>query len=281
MAGRKASARENCMLWACGTCLPRGTIGKTNKKRRQANARFEGTLMKSDPVLFIPPMLCDARVFLDQIAHLSRDHVVICAPPCGGETMEEIAALILAWAPAHFALVGASMGGMIALEIMRQAPERVTRLALINTIAQADTPRIASDRETQIIAAKAGRFADVIAHELNADRFHEDLDQATYGEGLRIMAEEIGADVYVQQARAVQKRKDQQTVLRKIRQPAWIISGDSDPDLPLRRQEFIAEMIPYATHEVIENAGFLPTIEQPDRVSDVLRAWLQQPLVLR
>jgi len=237
--------------------------------------------MTGDPVIFIPPLLCDARVFLDQIAHLSRDHVVICAPTSGGETMDEIARGILGWAPAHFALVGAAMGGMVALEILRQAPERVTRLALINTVAQADTPKLASDRETHIIAAKSGRFDDVIDHELAASRFHESIDGAAYAEGMRTMAHELGPDVYVRQARAVQRRKDQQTILRKIKQPAWIISGDSDPELPMRRQEFIAEMIPYATHEVIENAGFMPTIEQPDQVSDVLRAWLQQPLVLR
>lgn len=237
--------------------------------------------MSGEPVVLIPPMLCDARVFLDQIGALSCDRTVISVPLKHGETLGEIAQAVLDESPASFALAGAGLGGAIALEIIKRAPERLTRIALINTTAQADTPSMAADRETQIVAAVAGRFADVVSHEMPHARLHSKADNGQLAPLLRQMAETTGADAYILQARALQKRKDQQNILRQIRLPALIVSGDSDPDLPLRRQEFIAEMIPYAQHRIIKDAGFMPTLEQPQQVSDALREWLRQPLVLR
>lgn len=237
--------------------------------------------MSGEPIVFIPPMLCDARVFLGQIGGLSHDRTVISVPLAGGETLGDMAKRILKDAPASFALAGAGLGGAIALEIINRAPERVTRLALINTTAQADTPKMAADRETQIIAAVSGRFSDVIGHELPAARLNSEGDVARVSSLMRQMGETTGAEAYVAQARALQKRKDQQNVLRLIRLPTVIISGDSDPELPLRRQEFIAEMIQYAQHRVITNAGLMPTLEQPAQVTEALRDWLRQPLVLR
>lgn len=237
--------------------------------------------MADSPLVMIPPLLCDARVFLDQIGALSSQRPVMVVPSMAGETIKQMAEAVLASAPAHFALAAAGMGGAVALDILDCAPERVTRVALINVTAQADTPTMASDRETQIIAAKAGRFDDVIAHELDVGRLHEATEQAPMAALFRQMGRAVGADRYVQQARAMQRRKDQQAVLRKIKQPALVISGASDPDLPLRRQEFIAEMIPYARHEVIENAGMMPSIERAGQVSEILLDWMKQPLMLR
>jgi pimeloyl-ACP methyl ester carboxylesterase len=234
-----------------------------------------------DPVILIPPMLCDARVFADQIAELSRDHPVLFAPTCGAGTMEDIAAGILKWAPPEFALAGAGMGGMVALEMLRRAPKRITRVALINANAQSDTPKTAADREPLMIAAKAGRFDDVIADRFAACRFYENSDMGSMGPLLHDMATGIGAENFVLQARAVQRRKDQQAVLRKIKQPALVISCDSDKDNIKRRQEFVAEMIPYSKHVVIHGAGLLPSLEQPKVLSRILRDWCRQPLVLR
>ena len=236
--------------------------------------------MPFEPIVLVPPVLCDGRVFADQIGVLSVDHPVLVAPSRGQDTIGEIAQRALDASPDSFALCGAGMGGTVALEMIHRAPERVSRIALINAVAQADTPAMASDRETQIIAAKSGRFDDVVAHELDLARLYNSADSgiATL---LHRMAEGIGPEAYIAAARAMQKRKDQQGVLRRIRQPALVICGDADPQTPVRRQEFIAEMIPYASHEVIENAGFLPTLEQPEAVSAVLKRWVGQPLVLR
>lgn len=237
--------------------------------------------MPFDPVVLIPPLLCDARVFWDQIGVLSVQHPVMCVPVHGFETVGEMAQQVLDHAPERFAVAGAGMGGMVALEVIHRAPERVSRIALINTVAQADTPATASARETQIIAAKSGRFQDVIAHEMDEMRLHAEADRAHLGPLLQTMAEAVGPEPYIAAIRAMQKRKDQQAVLRKIRQPALVVCGDSDPQTVVRRQEFIAEMIPYATLKVVEQAGFLPSLEKPEVVSAILQEWARQPLVLR
>lgn len=235
----------------------------------------------TDAVILIPPMLCDARVFAAQIADLSRDHTVIFAPTCRDDQMEQIALRILADAPRQFALAGAAMGGMVAMEIQRIAPERVTRLALINATPQADTPLTAVDWEPRIIAARSGRFCDVVSEELSAEKLCDTADRDGLGRVLIDMARQMGPDAYVNQARAVQRRKDQQAVLRKITQPTLVMGSDKDAANPLKRQQFIAEYIPYARLEVVANAGFMPTMEQPEHTSKLLRTWLRQPLVLR
>lgn len=234
-----------------------------------------------DPVLFVPPMLSDARVFEHQIAELSRDHVVVFAPLVVGCSIAEFAADILSWAPPEFAVAGQGMGGNVALEILARAPTRITRIALINTNARADTPETAVDREPRIIAARAGRFHSALDEEWSMGYFSKSTDLKRLAPLLLDMATGIGSDTYVQQSRAMQKRKDQQAILRKIQQPALVVSGDSDVENTLRRQEFVAEMIPYAKHQVIAGAGLLPSLEQPEHLSQILRDWCRQPLVLR
>jgi len=234
-----------------------------------------------DPVIFIPPMLSDARVFAHQFAELSRDHIVVFAPLIVGSTIADYAADILRWAPPEFAVAGQGMGGNVALEMVQRAPKRITRIALINTNARADTPKTAADREPRIIAAKAGRFHSALDEEWTQDHFCENTDLEVLVPKLLDMANGLGPDIYVQQSRALQKRKDQQAILRKIQQPALVVSGDCDIENTLRRQEFVAEMIPYAKHEIVTGAGLLPSLEQPKQVSDILRDWCRQPLILR
>ena len=234
-----------------------------------------------DPVIFIPPMLSDARVFADQIAELSRDHPVVFAPLVQGDSIGAFAARILKWAPKEFAVAGAGMGGNVALEMLNRDPKRITRLALINTNARADTPKTAADREPRIIAAKADRFHHALDQEWTPAHFCETSDIEALVPLLLDMATGLGPDIFIQQSRAMQKRKDQQAILRKIKQPALVISGDCDLENTLRRQEFVAEMIPYAKHEVITGAGLLPSLEQPKQLSKILREWCRQPLILR
>lgn len=234
-----------------------------------------------DPVIFIPPMLCDARVFAHQIAELSRDHPVLFAPLVHGESIADFAADILRWAPKEFAVAGEGMGGNVALEMLRRSPKRITRVALINTNARADTPKTAADREPRIIAAKAGRFHHALDEEWSQDHFCPGSDLETLAPHLLEMAMGLGPEIYVNQSRAMQKRKDQQAILRKIQQPATVISSDCDLENTPRRQEFVAEMIPYAKHVMVEGAGLLPSVEQPERLSQILRDWCRQPLILR
>jgi len=234
-----------------------------------------------EPLVLIPSMMCDARVFYAQLASLSADIPITFAPITGGERMEELASQILTWLPAKFALAGMGMGGMVAMEILRRAPERVTRVAFIATNAQSDTLEIAALREPNIIAAKPGRLDDAMQSEVNSAWLSPGPYRMDVVSLLSEMAQALGPDVYVRQSRAMQRRKDQQNIMRRIKQPALVMCGDHDGQNTQRRHEFMAELIPYAKLEVIPNAGHVPTLENPDAVTAALRTWMRQPLVLR
>lgn len=238
-------------------------------------------VMTIEPLVLVPPMLCDARVFSPQIDGLSRDCPVMFAPTIFGERTEEIAGQILDWSPPKFALCGMGMGGAVALEVLRRAPDRVTRIALISATAQADTPEQASAREPLIVAARSGRFDDVIRAELDPEWLAPGPLRMHVHGLVADMAHTNGSEAYVRQARAMQRRRDQQRTLRKINQPAVVICGQEDSCLPVRRQQFTAEMIPYGRFEVVAGAGHLPTLEEPAATNIILRDWLKQPLVLR
>ena len=169
--------------------------------------------MPSETLVMIPPLLCDARVFEAQLTALSRNHAVMVAPTTCGERMEEIASQILGWAPSRFALLGMGMGGMVASEVRRRASERVSRLARVGTTAHADTPERAAARETQIIAARAGRWEDVLTHEINTQWLAPTSDGPQVSARLMQMGQDVGAENYIKQIRALQRRKDQQATI--------------------------------------------------------------------
>lgn len=235
----------------------------------------------TEPFVLIPPMLCDARVYYAQLAALSSTVPMTFVPITQGDRIEEMASAILSWLPSRFALLGMGMGGMVAMEILRRAPDRVTRVAFIATNAQADSPEVSAQREPLIIAAKTGRFHDAVQAEVNPAWLAPGPYRMDVMSLVSDMAKALGPDVYVRQSRAMQRRKDQQNVLRKIKQPALVMCGYHDGQNTLRRHEFIAELIPNAKLEVIEDAGHLPTLENPDAVTRALRVWLKQPAVLR
>tara|TARA_R110001606_G_scaffold158039_1_gene301370 strand:+ start:566 stop:1276 length:711 start_codon:yes stop_codon:yes gene_type:complete len=235
----------------------------------------------AETLLLLPGLMCDARAFLPQIVSLGRDMPVMIAPISRGDRIEEIASEILSAAPARFALAGLSMGGIVALEILRRAPERVTRIALIATTPLAGTPQEASEREAWIVAAKSRRLDDAMAAELRPSYLANTPGRADVLARVASMWRTMGAETYVRQARALQRRKDQQATLRKIKQPALVLCGEADTLLPLKRHEFMAELIPYAQLHVIADAGHLPTLERPTATTEALRVWMKQPLVLR
>ena len=234
-----------------------------------------------EPLVMLPPMLCDARVFAPQIAELSRERVVICAPVHGAERIEEIASALLDVLPPKFAVLGMGFGGNVALELMRRAAARVSRIAIVGTSPLQETPEQAAAREPRMIAAKMGRIEDVIAQEIpTADLFEQDGRSAVMAL-LREMGQSLGPEAYVRQARAAQKRKDQTGVLREGDQSVMIMSGEIDPVLTPRRLAFLSELVEIAEVRTIDAAGVLPTLENPTAVSDALRDWLGAPMLLR
>jgi pimeloyl-ACP methyl ester carboxylesterase len=235
----------------------------------------------TEPLVLLPGMMCDARVFMPQITDLARDHAVTVAPVSGAERVEELASALLSLLPPKFALAGHSFGGIVALEILRRAPNRVSRIALMNTTPLPETPAYAATREPRIVAARSGRLAQVMHEELPPSSLAPHSDRKAIMGLVEDMADHMGVEVFVRQTRALQRRRDQQATLRQIRQPALVLTGAYDTITPVKRHEFMAELIPYAVLRVIEDAGHVPSLETPEELNELLREWLRMPLVLR
>lgn len=236
--------------------------------------------MTSEPLVLLPGMMCDARLWTPQVAALSCDRVVHVAPITGGDTIEKIAASILADAPPRFALAGLSMGGIVAMEVIRRAPERVTRLALLDTSPLSEPPSYAALRDPQIARARAGRLAEVIAEEIKPAYLAPGPGRAAVLKTVMDMALDHGPEVFARQSRALQRRPDQQKTLRGLRVPTLILCGRHDGLCPVRRHEFMAELVRGATFEIVEDAGHLPTLESPATTNAALRRWLTDTLLL-
>lgn len=231
----------------------------------------------SEPLVLIPGMMCDGRVFGPQIDDLSRDHVVIVAPPVVGETIREMAAHILDQLPPRFALAGISMGGIVAMEIARRAPDRVIRLALMSTSPLPDTPAQATWREPQIVRASAGRLEEAMAEAMSPDNLAPGPTRDTVMRLLLDMARGQGGEMFVRQSRALQRRPDAQRALQKLRIPTMVMCGAHDRLTPPKRHETMAALIHGAELVILPDAGHLPTLEVPEQVNIGLRAWMQIP----
>lgn len=234
-----------------------------------------------EPIVFLPGFMCDARLFEAQMIALGREHVVMAAPVWTAERIEEMASELLFQLPAKFALVGHCFGGMVALEILRRAPERVTRIALMSMTPMAESAQYAGLREPRIVAARSGRMADALAGDLPNEALAPGFSRTAVQAQFIEMAEDLGAEAYYRQTRALQRRRDQQAMLRGINIPILILSGLYDTIYPPKRHEFMAELIPFAKLVVLDGAGHLPPLEAPVQVTDALQDWLRQPLVLR
>lgn len=235
----------------------------------------------AEPLVLLPGMMCDARVWATQLTVLSYERPVTIAPVCAGERIEEIASELLSALPSKFALCGHGMGGVIALELIRRAPERVARLALIGTNPLSDTPQEAADREPRMIGAKSGRFDAMLETEILPRYVGQGPRRPHAMAELQEMAQSMGADVYARQERAMQRRRDQQATLRRITQPTLILAGDEDQIVPLKRQEFLAELVPYAKLGVLRGVGHMTMLEDPEGTTEAIYTWMRQPLVLR
>jgi len=225
--------------------------------------------------------MCDARVFAPQLNDLSRDMAVTVAPITGGDRIEEIASGLLDVLPRRFALAGLSMGGIVAMEILRRAPDRVTRLALMDTNPLAETPQSAAGYEPLIIKLRAGPLTEAVQMLLRPDVLAPGPGRAAVLALVAEMAQGLGAERIVRQTRALQRRRDYQAELRRCKVPVLVLCGAQDGLTPVRRHTFMADLIPYAELAIIAGAGHLPPLEQPEATTAALRAWLDQPLVLQ
>lgn len=151
----------------------------------------------------------------------------------------------------------------------------------MSTSCQPEMPQVAAAREPRIVAARAGRLDEAMRAELRPEHLADAPERDGILDAVHEMAMDLGADLFVRQSRALQRRPDQQGTLRRSRTPALILCGELDPVFPVRRHEFMAHLMPKGELEVIPGAGHLPMLENPSAVSESLRNWLSWPLSVR
>ena len=226
------------------------------------------------PLVLVPGLLCSARLFTPQIEALWPHGPVTVADHRRDTDIAALAARILADAPPRFALAGLSMGGYIAFAMLRLAPERIVRLALLDTSARADTPEQTATRHTQIGMVQNGRFGEIPAmvmpRFLHRNRQHDDGLTGT----VRQMATETGPDAFVRQLKAIMSRPDSRPLLSSIRCPTLVLVGDGDEATPPEANKEIASGISGAKLVVVPDCGHLSTLEKPEAVNAALAEWL-------
>jgi pimeloyl-ACP methyl ester carboxylesterase len=226
------------------------------------------------PVVLIPGLTCTARLYAEQIPALWRFGPVMIADHTRDDSMTAIARRILAAAPPRFALAGLSMGGYIAFEIMRQAPERVAKLALLDTGARGDTPEQTERRKIVIGLARSGRYAEVpdIAFPVYVHRDRH--GDAALKRIVRTMAEDTGAQAFLRQQQAIISRPDSRPGLAAISCPTLVLVGDGDEATPPELAREIAAGVAGSRLVLIPRSGHLSTLEQPEAVTQALVEWM-------
>lgn len=227
-------------------------------------------------LILIPGMMCDARLFAPQVAHLSGEFDVQIPKLVGQNTIKGYANDILENGLDRFALLGLSMGGIIAMEILRIAPERVERIALLDTNPLAEKDEVKQRRFPQIEAVKQGRLADIMRDEMKPNYL---ADSPQKGEILDLcmdMAVDLGAEVFIEQSQALMDRRDQTETLRSADIPALILCGRDDILCPIERHELMHDLMPHSTLEIVDGAGHLPVLEQAAITNSKITTWLKQ-----
>ncbi|WP_171208007.1 MULTISPECIES: alpha/beta fold hydrolase [unclassified Ruegeria] len=227
------------------------------------------------PLILLPGMMCDARLFTPQINALSGRMPVMSFPLCDHDSVADMAADILANAPPQFALAGLSMGGIVGMEIVRQARERVERLALLDTNPLAEMPNVKARRIPQITAVKAGKLRQVMRDEMKPNYLADGPNQGAILDLCMAMATDLGPEVFLRQSQALMDRPDQRETLRAYTGKALVLCGREDGLCPIERHQLMHDLLPQSRFEIIEGAGHLPILEQPQDTTAALIRWLE------
>jgi pimeloyl-ACP methyl ester carboxylesterase len=226
--------------------------------------------MPTENVLLLSGMMCDARLWEPQVQAFAQR--IFHANTTRSDNIADMASQALAGAPERFAIAGLSMGGILAFEIWRQAPDRVTHMALLDTNPHAETPERRSLRVQHIEAALAGGLRELAIESLKplylarAHREDEELLDTILG-----MALELGPDVFHRQSLALRDRPDSVPTLATIDCPVLVMCGDEDMLCPVEYHELMAEKIPGARLVIIRQCGHLSSLEQPEIVTQELK----------
>ncbi|ODT57052.1 alpha/beta hydrolase [bacterium SCN 62-11] len=226
-----------------------------------------------EKVVFLPGLLCDAALWDSQVEALRDCCQPLVADLRGAEEIGALARKVLRTAPERFGLVGLSMGGYVAFEVWRQAPERVTRLALLATSASPDSPEKARQRRAAIASLQSGRFVGVRSRMLS-QLIHPRHQQGPVGKLVQEMATRVGGQTFAEQQRVILSRPDSRPTLGQIGVPTLVGVGDQDLLTPEAESREISEGIAGSRFYRFAECGHLPPLECPEETTAQLRDWL-------
>jgi pimeloyl-ACP methyl ester carboxylesterase len=227
------------------------------------------------PLVLIPGHMCDARQWGPQVAAFSGARTIHLPQIAGADGMAALAAAVLRDAPPRFALAGLSLGGIVAMEVARQAPGRVERIALLDTNPLPEAEEVKAVRLDRMARVAKGHLPEIVREEMKPMYLADGPGKQPVLDLCYDMALSLGAEVFRRQSRALMDRPDQRGTLRALRVPALILHGAEDQLVPLARAQLMAELMPSARLELIPGAGHLPVLEQPEATNTALRRWLE------
>ena len=229
------------------------------------------------PLLLLPGSLCTDQVFHPQLSFFKGQREVMVTDFLGCDSIESIAIKVLNEAPAEFALAGLSMGGIVVLEMFRQAPVRIKKITLLDTSPRAEPPEGRVMRRQHIKSITQGGLASLkilVSQELLPKYGFESEQLLRLEPVVMKMAEDIGTDEFVNQWRALGNRTDSWSTLKSIRCPTLILCGVHDELCNEQYHRDMARCIKHARLEIIEAAGHLSTLDAPEQVNKALDSWL-------
>ena len=226
------------------------------------------------PVVMIPGMMCDERIFAHQIEELGTDTEVYIADISKYSSIQELASDVLENSPPKFFLVGHSMGGIVAMEMCSQEPDRIEKLVIMDSNHKSELEETKLKREPQIRDVISGNLAQVMKEEMKPNYLADSYKQKDILNTCMEMALTLGPEVFVRQSRALQDRDDQQSTLKDLNIPVLIMCGAEDKLCSLERHELMHNIINDSKLEVVMDAGHMPTLEQPQKTTEVIKSWL-------
>lgn len=230
--------------------------------------------MEKRHLIFLPGLLCDGALWRHQVETLADITIPSVADLTRDDSIPAMAERVLDEAPRTFCLAGLSMGGYVAQEIMRKAPERVERLALIDTNARADTATQVETRKELIRLSEMGKFKGVTPRLLPNLIHPSRLKDPAVADVVLQMAERVGQEAFTRQQRAIMGRVDGRGDLSAIRVPTLVLCGRQDAISPLEWHQEMADALPHGRLVVVEECGHLAPLERTYATSAVLRYWL-------
>ena len=226
------------------------------------------------PLLLLPGLLCDRELWRPQVEALADVAAAAVPDLTLDSSIEAMAARVLALAPPVFSLAALSMGGYVAFEIMRRAPERVLRLALFDTQAELDPPERIAARRRGMESLKLGRFVGVTSR-LLPQLLHPDHVAGPVGAAVSAMAKRVGGAAFLRQQQAILDRPDSRPTLATIRIPTLVAVGEQDVLTPVADSLEIHRGIAGSHLHLFSHCGHLPALEKPAETSALLRQWLR------